>query len=184
MATYMDITLKERVDPQELLARLKGVLPADFRMLSISEVPLKSPSLMSQVAGADYVFFIPGDRDTIELALAGLLVSERIEVQRKAKKKKKRGRWMRQEMRTIDVKPNIKSLALREELCKDGLVALDVSLVTVESRGLRPSELIGLLGADSRKCRVLRTRTRFARVENKPITGLEGEAAVTELGLS
>jgi radical SAM-linked protein len=184
MATYMDITLKERADPQELLARLRGVLPADFRMLSISEVPLKSPSLMSQVAGADYVFFIPGDRDTIELALAGLLVSERIEIQRKAKKKKRRGRAMPQAMRTIDVKPNIKSLALREELCKDGLVALDVSLLTVETRGLRPSELLGLLGVDSRKCRVLRTRTRFARVENKPITGLDQERAVTELGVS
>lgn len=183
MATYMDITLKERADPQELLARLRGVLPPDFRMLSISEVPLKSPSLMSQVAGADYVFFIPGDRDTIELALAGLLVSERIEIQRKAKKKKRRGRAMPQAMRTIDVKPNIKSLALREELCKDGLVALDVSLLTVETRGLRPSELLGLLGVDSRKCRVLRTRTRFARVENKPITGLDQERAVTELGV-
>ncbi|MFT5683983.1 MAG: radical SAM family uncharacterized protein/radical SAM-linked protein [Myxococcota bacterium] len=179
MATYMDLTLKARVEPRELMARLEAVLPDDFRVLDVKEVPLKSPSLMSQVAGADYVFFIPVESETIEAAIAGLMVSERIEVERKAKKKKKRGRTMPQVMRTIDVKPNIDRLALNAELSQDGLTAVDVSLVTVENRGLRPSELLALLGADFRKCRVLRTRTRFEKVENKPVTGLENEVALS-----
>ncbi|MDG1480461.1 MAG: TIGR03960 family B12-binding radical SAM protein [Myxococcota bacterium] len=179
MATYMDITLKERTDPRTLMARLEAVLPDDFRVLNVTEVPLKSPSLMSQVAGADYVFFIPAEPETIEAAIAGLVVSERIEVQRKAKKKKRRGRSMPQAMRTIDVKPNIDRIALNAELSQEGLAAVDVSLVTVESRGLRPSELLALLGADFRKCRVLRTRTRFMQVENKPVTGLENEVALS-----
>ena len=106
------------------------------------------------------------------------MVSERVEVKRKAKKKKKRGRWMRQEMRTIDVKPNIVKLAIRQDLCTDGLVAVDVQLATIETRGLRPSELLGLMGVDFRKCRVMRTRTRFASVPNKPITGLNNEPAI------
>ena len=181
MATYMDVILKERVDPQELLMRLQAVVPADFRVLSVSEVPLKSPSLMSQVAGADYVFFIPGQVETLEAAIAGLMVRDVIEVQRKAKKKKKkRNRWSRRQppaMRTIDVKPNISRIAVRHELCAEDLVAVDVSLVTVDGRGLRPSELLGLLGADAPRCRVLRTRTRFSAVENKPVTGLELEQA-------
>ncbi len=179
MATYMDITLQERVEPADLLARLKAVLPAEFRVLDVSEVPLNAPSLMSQVIGADYVFFIPEQAETVEAAIAGLLVSERIEVRRKAKKKKRRGRTMPQAMRTIDVKPNIESLALNTELSQDGLAAVDVCLLTVDGRGLRPSELLELLGSDARKCRVLRTRTRFAPVEDKPATGLENEQALS-----
>jgi radical SAM family uncharacterized protein/radical SAM-linked protein len=179
MATYMDITLQERVEPADLLARLKAVLPAEFRVLDVSEVPLNAPSLMSQVIGADYVFFIPEQAETVEAAIAGLLVSERIEVRRTAKKKKRRGRTMPQAMRTIDVKPNIESLALNTELSQDGLAAVDVCLLTVDGRGLRPSELLELLGSDARKCRVLRTRTRFAPVEDKPATGLENEQALS-----
>ena len=166
LATYMDVVLNAPVDPQAALVRLQAILPVGFRAFSVQEIPLKAPSLMSQIAGTDYVFFIPGERETIEAALQGLLVSESIEVERDLKKKTRekmrRKRGPRQFTRTIDVRPNIRRLEVREDLTGDGLVAVDVSLATVDGRGLRPSELLTLLEVSPEACRVLRTRTRFA----------------------
>jgi hypothetical protein len=161
----MDVTLKERVDPGALLRRLQAIVPLGFSVYSVQEVPLKIPSLMSQVDGMEYVFFVPGDHETAEAAVAGLLVSDRLDVQRKAKKKKRKNRFSRDQgpqMRTIDVRPNIVSMAVRDDLSVEGLVPIDIELKRVDNRGLRPSELLLLLGHAPLQCRVLRVRTTFS----------------------
>ena len=177
LANYMDVTLKARVDPQELLARLKSIVPGGFEVFSVQEVPLKIPSLMSQLAGMEYVFFVPGDHEAVEASVMGLLVSETLEVQRKAKKKKGKRRFNRgPAFRTIDVRPNIVKMAVREDLSVEGLVPIDVELKMTEGRGLRPSELLGLLGFEPLSCRVLRTRTTFAStVQQVPLEEDESE---------
>lgn len=184
LANYMDVTLKERVEPEALLARLRAIVPAGFEVYSVQEVPLKIPSLMSQVAGMEYVFFVPGEREAVEAAVAGLLVSETLEVERKAKKKKgKRRRFSRgPQFRTIDVRPNIVSMSVRDDLSVEGLVPIDVELTMVGGRGLRPSELLELLGHAPLSCRVLRTRTTFAStVQQVPIEDDEEELLLSAL---
>ena len=57
LGDYMDIILNERLDAGLLLARLQATVLPGFRVLE-SEVPLKSEALMSQVLGADYLFFV------------------------------------------------------------------------------------------------------------------------------
>lgn len=178
LANYMDVLLKERVEPTELLQRMQALVPAGFAVYSVQEVPIKSPSLMSQVAGMEYVFFVPGNPADVSERVSVLLSSERLEVSRKAKKKK--GRFKRRgqppQMRIIDVRPNIVGMSVRDDLNVEGLVAIDVELCMVNGRGLRPSELLGLLGHAPLECRVLRTRTTFSStVQQVPLATSDDE---------
>ncbi|MFT4977096.1 MAG: radical SAM family uncharacterized protein/radical SAM-linked protein, partial [Myxococcota bacterium] len=187
LANYMDVTLKGRVEPAALMEQLKAIVPAGFEVLSVQEVPLKIPSLMSQVEGMEYVFFVPGERETAEGAVSGLLVSDKLEVQRKVKKKKKKRQMMRRDRkapthRTIDVRPNIVSMGVRDDLSIEGLVPIDVSLKMTDGRGLRPSELLTLLGHEPLSCRVLRVRTTFSStVQEVPTAEAEDELLFSSL---
>ncbi len=170
LASYMDVSLYKEVDAQLLLERLKQVVAPGFKVMSVEEVDLKSPALMAAVTGMDYIMYIPESTDTLKAKIETLLAQDEVIVERKRKERKKRGRGRGKRptgpvMRQIDMRPNIGSLslsvpdALRKE---DGSTAVAVELHRVGDRGMRPSELLKLLGHDIEACHVLRLRTRFS----------------------
>lgn len=50
----LDVWLKERIEPQSWLERIRKTLPPGFRLKSIQEVPLKAPAMQSQLRQARY----------------------------------------------------------------------------------------------------------------------------------
>ena len=173
LGSYMDVSLHKRVDPALVLERLKQVVAPGFKVMSVEEVDLKATALMAAVTGMDYIMYVPEAPAVLQEKVTTLLEQEEILVERKKKQKKKRGRRGGKgaqrptgpTMRQIDMKPNIGSLSLNvpEALQKsDGMTAIAVELNRIDGRGMRPSELLKVLGYEIESCHVLRLRTRFS----------------------
>ena len=70
--------------------------------------------------------------------------------------------------RTIDLRPNLRSIRMAEAgvdspvRVLDGQAVIEVSLDVVDGRGARPSEIIRSLELEAAEVRVVRLRTRFA----------------------
>jgi len=178
LASYMDVTLVGRVDLAETVARLNAVKADGFEVLSVREVPLSSPSLMSQVTGAEYLFVVPGKALELEAAVAGLLVRDRVEVQRRMKTKRRRGRKMPPEYKMVNVRPNIGELSVEHSMSDGDTTVVSGRIVVSEGRLMRPSNLLKLLGVDPLQSRVIRTRTLFGPDVKGKSMGLETEEAV------
>ena len=169
MSEHMDVTLNKRVDPAVLMAQLQVTAPSGFGVLGVREVPVKSPSLMSQVAGADYIFVIDAPPSDLHKRVMNLHEARELPVQRKRKQRKKKGRWRREPaMRTIDMRPHLRSIGLIDKSGQLGVSleahqrALSVELDVVEGRGCKPLEIVRLLDLPLHSVRVVRMRTRFA----------------------
>lgn len=169
LGDHMDILLTERVDPAVLLARLQATVPRGFRVLGVTEVGLKSPSLMSAVAGADYLFLVDAPPGDLAERAAALVAAETLPAERRLKaKSRKKGRRRGPMTRTIDLRPNVRSLRVAAPgiaapvAVLEGQAVLEASLDVVGDRGARPSEIIAALGLDAPAVRVVRLRTRFA----------------------
>ena len=167
LGDYMDVVLHKRVEPEILLAQLQATVPAGFRVFSVAEVPLNAPSLMSTVAGADYLFFIDGADEALGERVGALLSREQILVERPVKQKKgKKRRRGGPTMRWVDIRPNLVSLGLTDAAAEGvtalpGQVVLKVSLITAGGRGAKPFEVARLLDLPPEQVRVLRLDTRF-----------------------
>ena len=156
LGEYMDITLNKRVDPDVLLERLQETVPAGFRVFGVSEVGLKSPSLMSVVDGMEYVVIVDGEPETWEPAVAGLLVRDEIVVERRTKRKaRRRG----PPTRSIDIRPNIQTVEV--EAAGESQSLIRISLRTIERRGAKIREVLAAMGADFTNAQVVRLNTRF-----------------------
>jgi radical SAM family uncharacterized protein/radical SAM-linked protein len=156
LGEYMDITLNERKDPEVLLEALQAQVPDGFRVFGVAEVPLKAPSLMSAVAGMDYVVIVDGGVEQWEPVSAGLLVRDTIDVVRTNKKKKRRRGPAK---RTLDIRPNIESIEL--EPVGEGKTLMRITLQTIEGRGAKIREVLDTMGADFSGAIVVRVNTRF-----------------------
>ena len=183
---YLDITLTERLDTHALLERLQATLPEGFDALSVREVALRAPSLMSVVAGAEYTLYLPGaDRDDVAARIADLLAQESIGVERETKARRQRrqkrgGRPLPDNKGkfTIDIRAQLRHLALRDDA---DVVAVDLVLVDVDDRPGRFREWLPLLVEDEallERVRVLRrdslwrTEEGFSSVSERPsVTG-------------
>ena len=177
LGEYMDITLNKRMDPDALLTTLSEKVPAGFRVFGVSEVPLKAPSLMSAVAGMDYVIIVDGDVEAWEPVVAGLLVRDTIEVERRNKKKKRR---RGPPVRTVDIRPNISSVDL--ESVGEQQTLIRVTLDTVEGRGAKIREVIEAMNADLSDAVVVRVNTRFIDdLQLGPMAQGRGEQVVAAL---
>jgi radical SAM family uncharacterized protein/radical SAM-linked protein len=156
LGEYMDITLNARVDPAKLLATLVARVPQGFRVFGVAEVGLKAQSLMSAVVGMDYVVAVDGTVEDWEPAVAGLLVRETIEVERRVKRKaRRRGpptRW-------VDIRPNIEGMTI--EVATKTTTLIRIRLCTVETRGAKIREVLDAMGADFSSATVVRINTRF-----------------------
>jgi len=144
---YIDIVLSERVDPVELLDRLKRSLPDGFALLDVREVPMKAPSLMSLQLGVDYTMYFPHeDRLALAARVKALREQEEILYERQIKK---RGRRVKAR---LDLKESVVDLRLRSS----DVPAVDVRFVTVDARSARPRDLLPLLTDNIEPVRLLK----------------------------
>lgn len=185
MGSYMDVLLYEKIDPVLAVERLRRMVAPGCTVLGGEEVPLQAPSLMSAVTGMDYIMYIPDTPEVIAKAIQEILDAPTLLVQRE-QKMKNRGKPKRYKpqpkdydefhgRKDMNVRPNISSLSLvvPEGFSKPGYTAISAELERIQDVGIRPSELISLLGYDIEKCHVLRLRTRFTSynfTENSPAT--------------
>ena len=177
LGEYMDITLNKRVEPQALLARLGELVPVGFRVFGVAEVGLKSPSLMSAVAGMDYVVIVPGTIDDWQPAVAGLLVRDEVLVQRRVKKKaRRRG----PPTRTVDIRPNIESIEVEHLSEEQSLIR--IRLKTNETRGAKIREVLEAMQSDFADAQVVRVNTRFTEaLDLGPMAAGTGEKVAQAL---
>ena len=154
---YMDVILKEFVEPEDFLGRLQATLPGGFLVFGVEEVPLKTPSLMSIVSGAAYTFFVENDEvESLRSKIDAILEAEEVIIDRKAKNKRSaRGRGHR--TTPLDIRPMIKSLALHETA--GHAATIDFSSTLHEGKLAKPREILTLLGLDPLMVRVLRRET-------------------------
>jgi radical SAM family uncharacterized protein/radical SAM-linked protein len=149
-ADYMDIVLRERVEPQELFARLQQTLPQGFFAYEADEVPLNAPSLMSAVTGFDYELRTePGDW---QARIDALLEAGPVLVERKGRPD---GRRKNRDVREIDIRPMIKSLSAQDTV-------ITFSTIVVDGKLAKPKEIIELLGLNPAKTIVRKTQTYLA----------------------
>ena len=153
---YMDITLNRRVDPAELSDKLAKLVPHGFRVFGVKEVPLKTPSLMSAVAGMDYVVIVDGKPDVWEPPVVGLLVRDVIEVTRRTKRKNRR---KRPPTRQVDIRPNIETISVEPAGEQQSIIR--VKLRTVDGRGAKIREVLEAMGCDFSQAQTVRVNTRF-----------------------
>jgi radical SAM-linked protein len=149
LGEYLDIDLAERMDVDDLIARLDPVLPVGIHVQGAAEIAPGSPSLQQAVARCSWRILIGGlSRDELADRLAALLAADALVITRERK-----GQPV-----TDDVRPAIVALSLGDDDADpdehDGTVLL--AELATQTRGLRPSELVGLFGPDAREGRACR----------------------------
>jgi radical SAM family uncharacterized protein/radical SAM-linked protein len=152
---YMDVILVKRMDPTELREALSAVLPNGMDVVTAREVPLGSPSLMSQVAGFDYILHVHGrTKDALDIQVNALMGAAHLPLERRAKR---RGRRV---MVTHDMRPGIVDLTVGDA-ATDDRVALHFRSQTVDGRTTRAKDLLRLLDLTPERVDVLRRDTLF-----------------------
>ena len=151
LGEVMDVSLIRREDAAALARRLSDTVPAGFGVLGVREVPLNAPSAMSLVGGASYGIVFPDLTRAELIAAVDRLVSA---TSLPLVRTKGKGETV-----AIDYRPMVSQLVVRD----GDASAVDVVLVTVDGKGARPRELVGLLGGDATLARVIR-RDTLARV--------------------
>ncbi|MBX2801144.1 MAG: TIGR03960 family B12-binding radical SAM protein [Myxococcales bacterium] len=176
LGEYMDITLVKRVEPERLFAELAGVLPEGFGVHGVGEVPLKAPSLMSINVGADYVVHLPGQsHQEVETRMAELLASERIEVARRTKKRRRRNQ---DPNRIVDIRPSVRHASVSEG--EAGTPSVSIRIVKVDGIAAKVRELLPLLTEEPSRAVVVRQDTLMSdgQADVRPIcSGWAGSEA-------
>jgi radical SAM-linked protein len=146
LGEYLDIDLAERVDVDDLVARLDPALPVGLRVQGAAEIAPGTPSLQQAVERCRWRITIGGlGRADLADRLAAILAADALVITRERK-----GQAV-----TDDVRPAIVALHLGDDVEYEG-TELIADLAT-QSRGLRPSELVGLFGPEAievRTCRI------------------------------
>ena len=149
--SYVDLVLAQSVPIDEFRSRLSQQLPKGFGILGAVALDLRTPSLMSLASGVLYAVRIPLSADDLQQRIAALLSDDGLQVQRRGKKG----------TRTLYVRASIAALQLLDStLDSEGRCLMGVVIVQPrEGSRIRPAELMGELGTDPLRCRVLRVRT-------------------------
>jgi len=153
---YMDIVLHQRAEPADALRRLQDVLPEGFSVFDANEVPLKTPSLMSIVAGYAYTIHTRADANALAGRIEDVLAAETLMVERKGKPK---GRNRERPVTRVDIRPTIAELKLGGS---DGSgVTIEFTAVAPDRNMAKPREIVAILGLDPGTTRVVKTATTF-----------------------
>ncbi len=160
MGDYMDIVLKECVDPEDLLRRIQATLPEGIRAYQVEEVPLKAPALMACTTGFAYTLFASGDPDALKERIDAAIGAPEIIVERDGKAKKARGRKGRAPKMEVDIRPMIRRLELTEAGEHQATIELEIEFVG--GRSVRMREILPLLGLDAQSTKVLKRETFLA----------------------
>ncbi len=164
LGEYMDITLVERVDPEDLRARLHATLPEGFGVHAVTEVALNAASLMSQAQGAEYTLFFPmGEGLDLEERVADLLASDGIQIDRRMKTRQgAKGRRRQKITGALDIRPLIHSLVVRPTRAGES-PAVDLTVITVDGKAGKAREILPLLTDEPERVRVLKRDTLTCR---------------------
>lgn len=151
---FMDVYLHSACDAETLLQRLHATLPAGFRVYGVEEVALRGPALMGLVQGFEYRLYVEGvPGPHIAAALERVLDAGGAMVPRRVKSK--RSGMETSEM--VDIGPMITALELREQNAMQSVIVFATE--AVEGRMAKPREIVGLLGLDAGRVRVVKTGT-------------------------
>ena len=159
---YMDVVLKERVEPEAFLARLQATLPQGFLVVEAEEVPLKAASLMSALCGVAYSFTaVVDDLAELETRVHSIVNADEVLIERKVKAKgkpsKRPGPRKPPTTREMDIRPMIDLLAI--ERIDGAEVRIAFETVLYEGRLAKPKEILALLGLDPLRTRVRKERS-------------------------
>lgn len=156
LGEYMDITLIAKVEPAAYLEELAGRLPGGFGVHAITEVALNAPSLMSLNHGGVYTIVFPDlDRETLQRRVDDLLARPTIEVNRKGKARK--GRRRDRIVNTLDIRPMIEHLVVRDTAPE--LAAIDLTVAMHDDKPGKAREIVELLADRPDRARVLKRDT-------------------------
>ena len=151
----MDVLLHRIVRPEELLDRLREVLPPGFEVYTAEDVPLRGASLMSLTAGFQYRIHAAVPPDAAAERIDALLAAEEALVDRKVKAGKARGKGgTRKKVVPLNIRPMITSLALRDSNAQG--VVIGFSTREHDGRVAKPKEMLTLLGIEPRTARVVK----------------------------
>lgn len=154
---YMDVVLREKLDPAALVERIRAALPPGFYVYGAEEVGLNAPSLMSAVTGFEYALYTREDAADIQRRIDGLMQKQELIAERKGKP---RGRNRERQVTKINIRPLISRLAARY---KDGLTEIEFGTTAADGTLAKPREVIALLGLDPPSTRVVKKETLLAR---------------------
>lgn len=136
---YMDMDLKDHLEPAEVARRLDRNLPEGYKVLAVKEIPERSPALMSVLARAEYLATatIPTDysQEKLNSALEELLNKQEIIVTREVKGKRKE----------VDIRSGIFRLAGG---VKGHILEINMELLIGSTGNVRPEEILKLLYQD------------------------------------
>ncbi len=164
LSDHMDILLRQRLEPGELLAKLQATLPRGFGVSGVEEVSLSAPSLMSRMRGACDIWQIDDPPADLDARIAGVLEDPNLFVERRIKKRRRRGPTHRRlDLRSclVDLKPLVAG-APAPISPAPGQRGLWVETRTVEGRGVKPAELMAALALEPARVRVTRIETLLA----------------------
>ena len=155
LAEYLDVDLSEEVDVASVPARLTPALPAGIDVSAAAELEAGAPSLQHEVTSCEWRVTLrdvdaEGIASGIDLAEVAPRVVQTLDADEVVVSRERKGHVV-----SDDIRPAILSLAL------DG-PELTCELAT-QPRGLRPSELLGVLAVGLDQCSVLRTHQWIQR---------------------
>ena len=141
LGEYLDVDVKEAIDVDAFPARLDPCLPVGFHVQGAVEIEPGTPSLQQAVVSCTWRIEVSGPGAT-ELAdrVERVLAADSLVTTRERK-----GQQV-----TDDLRPAILALELEQP-------NIVVAVLATQPRGLRPSELVALLGDDveeERACRI------------------------------
>ncbi|MEW6066060.1 MAG: TIGR03936 family radical SAM-associated protein [Bacillota bacterium] len=163
---YMDMELKEYLEPAEIARRLESNLPEGYKILDVKEVVDRAPALMSRIARAAYraTATLPAGYSEVELntAIDHLMDQEEIMITREVKGKRKE----------VDIRPGIFRLAGG---VKGHILEINMELLIGSTGNVRPEEVLlrlsgdGGVPVDPEDFRIRRTAL-FAEGDTGPIS--------------
>ncbi len=155
---YMDVVLREQVEPEKLLAKLQHCLPTGLDAFNVLDVPLKSPSLMSSVLAYEYAIYSIGDPENVRNRIEDIMKSPTVLIERKGRPS---GRRKKHAAKTVDIRPSLEILCLRET--KDDQLTIETRVDLSQGNGAKPKEIISLLGLEASKTRIVKLKTELAQ---------------------
>jgi radical SAM-linked protein len=167
-AEYLDLELREPVDPASLVDAVSDVLPEGMRVTGAVDLVERAPSLQEAVTAVEYRITLTGaggrpvPHEPVERAIDRVLAASSLNVTRTRK-----GREIVEDVRSI-----IRELAIIGS--DDPAVVLGVQLAT-QPRGARPADILSTLELETVEARVLRTKQWIER-DGARLEPLEADA--------
>jgi radical SAM-linked protein len=137
-AELLDVWLRQRLEPEEVLARLRAVSPPGLEVVEVVEVDLKAAALQSQICAADY-------QAAVRTAEALTAIQDRVGALLAAPTLPRR-RLHKGEWQTYDLRPFIHSITVMAGDEGSDERILVMRLLASQSGAGRPDEVLDALG--------------------------------------